>query len=424
MRPWFVWGLGSFFGLYTFLLQGAPSVMIPQLIETYGIDVVKIGVLTSSFFYTYIVMQLPAGIFVDLWGPKRVLQIGFLICSISVGWFAYSSHFWEGQFSRMIMGLVTSPAIISVFCLASRWFRPVLFTLLVTLTEFMALAGGVLGEGGLAFSVVKMGWRETMLIIALIGFILTLLSFFVIRDYPDPNESLQNRKSIKGMIKEVKENLKTVLSIRQIWMNGIYGGLVFGLFPSFAALWGVPYFILRYHISVDIAAYLTSMFFIGACLGNLILGWISIRYTKRKPIMLIGSFTSLIVMLGVIFIPNISLRIMFGLMFILGAFCSTYALCFALVGNYVPKQSKGVAMGFTNMLCILFGAPILQPLIGYLLREHAHVAAIELGSYTVSDYKYALIPLAVSLFFALVLVCFVREKPLEEAIDFGNRSHE
>ena len=117
--PWLVWGLAALFGLYTFLLQGSPSVMIPQLMKTYQIDVVKIGVLTSSFFYTYILMQVPAGMLVDLWGPRRILKIGFLICSIAVGWFALSGHFWEGQVSRMVMGLVTAPAIISAFCLGS-----------------------------------------------------------------------------------------------------------------------------------------------------------------------------------------------------------------------------------------------------------------------------------------------------------------
>lgn len=112
LMPWLVWGLAAIFGLYTFLLQGAPSVMIPQLMKTYQIDVIKIGVLTSSFFYTYIVMQIPAGMLVDLWGPRRILKVSFLFCSIAIGWFAYSHTLWEGQTSRMLMGFFTAPAII------------------------------------------------------------------------------------------------------------------------------------------------------------------------------------------------------------------------------------------------------------------------------------------------------------------------
>jgi len=414
IRPWIIWGLGALFGLYTFLLQGSPSVMIPQLMQTYEIDVVKIGVLTSSFFYTYIVMQIPAGIFVDLWGPRRVLKICFLFCAIAVGWFAYSHYFWEGQTSRMIMGFFTSPSIICAFCLAARWFKASQFTLLVALTEFLALAGGVLGQGGMAYSVVKMGWRETMIMIAVIGLVLVFFALFIIHDYPDHDQSLHNEKTFKELLKETGKSLVSVLSIRQIWMNGIYGGLIFGLFPAFAALWGVPYFSLRYNVTVDIAAYVASMFFIGACFGTLALGWISVHYHKRKPIMFTGSFISLLLMLAVLFIEGISLKMMFGLIFLLGFFCSSYALCFALASSYVPKARKGVAMGFTNMLCIAFGAPILQPLIGYLLKLQAAAHKTGLGAYTIEDYHYALLPLPACLILAFFLTFCVREKQAEQ----------
>jgi len=414
VRPWFVWGLAAIFGLYTFILQGSPSVMIPQLMQTYGIDVVKIAVLTSSFFYTYIFMQIPAGMLVDLWGPRRILKIGFLFCSIAVGWFAFSQAFWEGQMSRMLMGIFTAPAIVSAFCLGSRWFKPAFFTLIVALTEFAALAGGVVGEGGIAYSVVQIGWRETMILVAVIGLALTFLSLFIIHDHPDHDQPLHNGKTFKDTLRETGKNLVAVLSVRQIWMNGIYGGLIFGLFQGFAALWGVPYFAERYDVPVDIAAYVASMFFVGACFGTLVLGWVSVKYPRRKPIMFTGSLVSLAAMLTALYVPGISLKMMFGVIFVLGFFCSSYALCFALAGNYVTKKRKGVAMGFTNMLCILFGAPILQPLIGYLLKIQGDVVANGTRNYTLDDYQYALIPLPICLVLAFLLAFFVREKDPEE----------
>lgn len=415
IRPWIVWGLAALLGLYTFLLQGSPSVMIPQLMQVYQIDVVEIGVLTSSFFYTYIILQIPAGITIDLWGPRRVLKTCFLFCSLAVGWFAFSHQFWEGQMSRMLMGLTTAPAIVSVFCLASRWFKPHLFTLLVALTEFSALAGGVLGEGGLAFSVVKMGWRETMVLVAVIGLVLTFLALFFIHDYPDHDQPLHNGLTFKETLKKTGRSLATVLSIRQIWMNGIYGGLIFGLFPAFAALWGVPYISYRYELPVDEAALVASMFFLGACIGTLTLGGLSVYIKKRKPIMLTASFITLLFSLSIIYVPNVSLTLMYILVLLMGFFSSSYALCFALASSYVSKDKKGVAMGFTNMLCIAFGAPILQPLIGYLLKYHTiHAPQAHIGVYDLPDYQIALSPLPICLFLAFLLAFFVRERSPEE----------
>lgn len=419
IRPWLVWGLGALFGLYTFLLQGAPSVMIPQLMKTYEIDVVKIGVLTSSFFYTYIVMQIPGGMLVDLWGPRRVLKFGFIFCALAVGWFAFSHHFWEGQLSRMMMGLTSAPAIICAFCLGSRWFKPALFTLIVALTEFLALGGGVLGEGGLAHSVVSVGWRETMLGVATAGFVMVFLLLFIIHDYPDHDQPLHNGMPFKETMKQTGKSLVKVLKIKPLWLNGIYAGCVFAIFPAFAALWGIPYFENRYHIPVDLSALVASTYFLGGCIGTLALGWMSVYVTKRRPIMLWGVLISFFLSLSIIYIPNIPLWMMFVLMLLFGFFCSSYALSFALANRYVSQKAKGVAMGFTNMLCIAIGAPILQPLIGFLLKWSSDSEQMNrLKVYTHHDYSVALSVIPICLLIAFILSFFVVEAPQS-----GKHSH-
>lgn len=410
IRPWLVWGLGAILALYTFLIQGAPSVMIPQLMATYGIDVVQIGVLTSSFFYTYILMQIPAGMIVDLWGPRKVTLVSFSLCFLAVGWFAFSHHFWEGQVSRMIMGFTTSPAIICAFWLGSRWFKTHLFTLIVALTEFFALAGGVIGEGGLAKAVVSFGWRQSILGVAILGLILTLLSYFIIHDHPENNSASKSSVSFKKALKKTTKNFLKVLTIPPLWINGIYGGLVFGVFPAFAALWGVPYFMTRYGISVDYAALLASTYFFGACFGTLALGWMSVYITRRRPLMIGGALIAFLLSLCVIFIPHVPLYMMFLLVFIFGFFSSTYALAFALAGTYVNHQTKGVAMGFTNMLCIAFGAPILQPLIGALLKWSSDSSITgRIKTYITDDYSLALLPIPICLLLAFFLSFFVKE---------------
>ncbi len=411
IRHWIIWGLGAIFGLYTFLLQGMPSVMIPQLMKTYQIDVVKIGILTSSFFYTYIVMQIPAGILVDLWGPRRIIKICFLLCSLAIGWFAFSHYFWEGQVSRMLMGLTTTPAIICAFCLGSRWFKPALFTLIVALTESLSLCGGVIGEVGLAKAVVTFGWRETVIGVAVVGLILTFLSLFIIHDFPDHDQPLHSGLTLDKTMKSTYKSFVKILAIKPLWVNGIYAGFVFSIFPSFAALWGIPYFENRYNISVDLSAMVASTFFLGGCIGTLTLGWISVYMTKRHPLMIWGTLIAFILSLSIIYIPHIPLSGMFVLMFIFGFFCSTYTLSYALANTYVNHKTKGIAMGFTNMLCLAIGAPIMQPLIGFLLKWSTNSEPINrLKIYIDHDYTVALTILPLSLLIAFIISFFVKEE--------------
>ena len=62
IQPLLIWAIASLLGLFTFTIQGTPSVMIPELMQAFNIDITYIGILSSSFFYTYIVMQIPSGL--------------------------------------------------------------------------------------------------------------------------------------------------------------------------------------------------------------------------------------------------------------------------------------------------------------------------------------------------------------------------
>ena len=105
--------------------------MIPELMQAFNIDITYIGILSSSFFYTYIVMQIPSGLLIDIYGPRRIIVYGTLICTLSIFWFAYSTHFYEVLISRMVIGFALSPMVIITFCLITRWFNPLFFPLMI-----------------------------------------------------------------------------------------------------------------------------------------------------------------------------------------------------------------------------------------------------------------------------------------------------
>ena len=67
-------------------------------------------------------------------------------------------------------------------------------------------------------------------------------------------------------------------------------------------------------------------------------------------------------------------------------------------------------MGFTNMLCITFGAPLYQPLIGFLLKWSCSCEPInKLNIYAQNDYAVALSILPISLLPSFILAFFIKE---------------
>src|SRR5260221_14098665 len=70
---WVGWFVASLAGLYQFLLQTSPSGMIPELETAFHLNAFGVSVLASSFFYTYLLCQIPAGILIDYLRPRRTL---------------------------------------------------------------------------------------------------------------------------------------------------------------------------------------------------------------------------------------------------------------------------------------------------------------------------------------------------------------
>lgn len=415
LRPWIIWLFGSIFLVYQFLLQTSSSVMIPGLEKAFSIDAASVGFLSSSFFYTYVLFQVPGGLLVDRFGPRKVLTFGMLICVISVGCFAHAKNFHTAGLSRMLMGFVSAPAFAGAFYLIAEWFPLKRFALVAGLTESFAMFGGMLGEVWLATRVTAVGWRLTLIECAWIGLICVIGILLIVRDRPKQS-SVRDLTPIK--LGQVWQHLLKVMGLPQVWLIGFFAACTFALVSAFAGLWCVPYLEARYQLPVTVVSWASSMIFIGVAIGCPCIGWLSDYIGKRKPVMFYSALTCLIVMCVILYLPTINFTVMFVLLFLLGFAASTYMLPFALIREITPQETRGTAMGFANMMAILFGSPIFQPAIGKLLEmdwDHKVVNGVQI--FHITDYKISLSILPLCLLFALFLLPFIKETYCRETIN-------
>lgn len=398
-----IWAIAALFVLYQFLLQASSGIMVPELMQAFSIDAVQVGILSSAYYYTYVFLQMPAGMLVDRFGGRYLLTAAAICLSLGCIWFVLSSHFYGAIVSRMFMGIVASPGIVATLFLAKRWFAPHQFALFAGLTEMFGMFGAGIGEPALSYLVESpMGWKGTVAVCAVFGVILTLFIFLIVRDQPKnpiclPTETVTQEKFSLVFHK--------IIFSKVTWILGIYSGLMFTIVATFAALWAVPFLRELYHTNLTIAASLTSMIFIGAGIGAPLLGWFSDYIKQRKPLMVIGSIFTIAIMLIILSVPNIPITAMFLLLFLAGFASSVYMIPFAVMSDITPTSRHAAAMGFINMMCIIIGAPLLQPVIGALLK-YLHPANI---NYSANDYRTALMLLPLGLVIALLLTIRLKE---------------
>ncbi len=393
IMPWLGWFVVCMAGLFQFLLQTSSSVMIPDLEKAFSLDSLGVSLLTSSFFYTYLICQIPAGLLIDRFKPRRTLFLCQLLLAFFCVLFANSTHVWTAVGSRILMGIVCAPTFITAFYLIARTLPEKYFTLVAGLTETMAMLGGVAGEALLARSVTAYGWRHTVLILAGVALCMSLLAWLTIRDDVRTEKSTQQSDASH---QHVLRDLLSMLMMPQAWINGLFCGLLFGVIAAFGAFWGIPYLMQLYGISLGQAADISSMFFIGTAIGTPAIGWLSDRLGTRRLLMIGWTCVTIILFIVILYLPPASMTWMYGLMCILGLFSAVYLLPFAVIRDITPTHMRGTAMGYINMMCILIGSPLLQPLVGWLLHSHS--------------YQQALLVFPITLMIALGLAFFVREE--------------
>ena len=146
--PWhsgLVFGTAAMFVFFQMVLQTFPSVMREGLVVDLSLNESGFGGLSSSFYYPYIILQVPAGILVSRFGARSVLIVGALLCTVASFLFAMSETATTAEMTRILMGLGAAPTVVCTMTVAAQWFPARLFPLLAALTEVAGMTGAALG---------------------------------------------------------------------------------------------------------------------------------------------------------------------------------------------------------------------------------------------------------------------------------------
>lgn len=415
---WLICGLGAIFYSYEYFLRISPSVMELSLRQHFNLSATGFGLLSAFYYYAYVPMQLPVGVLMDRFGPKRLLTAACLICIVGTFMFADTLVFGVAAFGRFLVGFGSAFAFVGVLKLATIWLPEDKLALVAGMATALGTIGAMVGDNLLGGMVTYIGWQKTVNLTALFGVGLIFLLWFGIRDKKRPTDVLG------GTVHSFKKNmvdLRLIVQNKQIWINGAYGCLVYLPTTVFAELWGIPYFRHAHVLTQSGANLCNSILFLGFTIGAPLMGFISDKLKRRKEPMLIGALAAALVMMIVLYWPNLHQTSLCVLMFFLGLFYSVQSIVFAVGREVSPKEAAGTAIAMTNMI-VMIGAMLLQPLVGRLLdwslmkRQAFMNLPLSQQStenmqqlYTAMDYQWALSVIPVGILIAAGLTFFLRE---------------
>lgn len=405
--PWIICAVGALFYAYEYVLRIAPNVMTTQLMQYYDINSTGLGILIGFYYNAYTPMQIPVGVLMDRYGPRRLLTVACLLCAVGAYLFG-SSHFLSiAGLGRFLAGFGSAFAFVGVLKLATIWLPPNRFAFIAGFTSALGAVGAVCGEVTLTPIVDTMGWRSSMMISALVGVLLSVLIFLVIKDG-------KHRELAKGSaepldLPQICMGFWSIFKNKYIWLNGLIGCLMYLPSSAFAEVWGKTYLQRAHMLSSQDAAWAISLVFLGFACGGPLFGWWSDVIKKRKLPMIVGACMATVIISIILYVPDLSKYQIMALLFIFGVNYGSQVIVFPIGRELSPGNLAGTAIAVTNML-VMLGGVIFQPAIGLLLDWGWSGALMDnVRVYSALDFKYALTVLPASLALSAFLLTFIKE---------------
>ena len=396
--------IGALFYCYEFILRIIPGALQSELSAAFGhISASAFGQLSAFYYFAYSPMQLPVGMLMDRYGPRRLLSFACLCCTLGSFMFSYSSSMLIAGSGRFLVGFGSSFAFVGVLSLALYWLPRRYFSLVAGLITTLGMLGLVYGEVKITELAVTMGLPYVLSMMVVLGLILTLLIFLMVRDGPGCCQ-------VKSQpLPDFFKNVVKVLVSPQVWLIGFVGACLYTSLSVFGELWGKTYLEQAHHLTKVQAATTISFMFLGWAVGAPIAGYLSDKTARRVLPLVVGAIASFICICIILYCPGLSYGTLGFLLFLYGVFSGTELIVFIMAKENSGAQLSGTVFAATNMIVTL-GGVIFQPLVGKLLDTFGDSGMIN-GEhiYTVVDYQLALSILPISLLLVTIAAFFLKD---------------
>lgn len=368
-RRWFGWAALSIAFLLVGLHRESMGVLAEPLLQTFGTTGAGVGLLHSSFFYLYAALQLPAGIITDYAGSRKTAVYGTLVMGLGSIVFALSSSYAVALVARALVGLGASVLYLAALRFCANWFRANEFATMSGLTIAVSALGGILATTPLAIAVSQIGWRGSIFGLGVVAFLAAIAIFVVVRDTP----TKAGLPQVDGVppsptlsIADVRSNLSQIVRTPTTWLLGLYLFCGMGVNFTIFGLWGIPFLVQSYDLTITHASIYVLIAGVGWMIGPIIFGLISDQLEKRMPLVLVAVLVTTAVWLTFAIFGIVELFAV-GALFFIGRFmASGGTVAFTVIKEQFDTAASGTAIGAINSMG-WFGAAVFPVVFGALL---------------------------------------------------------
>ncbi len=392
MNRWII--LSGFFALQALASLGTMSVppLAPFIKADWHLGETQVGLFAAALYGGTALASLPAGLFTDRLGPRRVLGWGQFLVGLLIFALAWTPHLHLALFCMLLAGIgystltpATTKAIMYLFPIHLR-------STAVSLKQTGVPAGSSLAAALLPSLALASSWRHSIALAATVIIVSGLIFYLLYRDPPEMHSEETARSSYY-------HDLRQVLHSKDIIAMGFFIFIMMAVQLSLGTFLAL-YLVEKIGYGKVVAGGYLALAQMAAAVGRPAWGLLSdsLFHGKRKPVLYLCAGLAMLMALSMAFTSRATPGWCLAIIALLFGFSANghNGVGVTLVAELGGKEMAGAALGFCSTICYL-GVVFGTPLFGYLAESS--------GSYLA-----AWLFLAVILALALVLLALVKEK--------------
>jgi sugar phosphate permease len=407
------WGIALILGfgvLVNYFDRVNLTVAGPSLQSEFGIDDKGFGWLLGAFGWTYAVLQIPVGLFLDRYGVVLLGRITTLLWSIASGVTALATGFGTLFASRLLLGVAETPTFPINAKATGYWFPTKERGLATAIFDSAAKLASGIAIPIVAVIIHTWGWRMAFIVTAAVSFVFFLLFYAF---YRNPSEDKRLTHAERTYIREggaQPEGLTTagnvgaalgyLLRQRKVWGLTI-GFAAYGYSFYLLLTWLPSYLVKTYHMDIiKSGAYAMVPWIVAAIADLLVGGWLVDYLIKRgheptrvrKSVIVVGMLMGLTI-IGAVTTTNPNVAVFWITVALTGLACSA-PIGWSIPALIAPKGSVGSIGGIMNFFNNVMSV-VAPTVTGYIVADtksfaNAFIAAAVILLIGIASYVWVL----------------------------------
>jgi len=187
--------IAGYFISYVYRMVNA--VLGPTLAAEFGLSAGGLGLLSSVYFLSFAFFQLPLGLLLDRFGPRRVNATLLLIAALGGLWFASAHSAGAAIGARALIGIGVSGCLMSSFTAFVLWYPPDRLATMNGITFAAGALGAITATVPLELLLRVLDWRQVFLLLVAVTVLASLVLWLWVPE--------RRRAQGKALSKEIEE---------------------------------------------------------------------------------------------------------------------------------------------------------------------------------------------------------------------------